>query len=1192
MSKVKLNDEQRPAVDQHDQSLLLSAGAGSGKTRVLVERYLRILEAGAWDPNLPARLLAITFTERAAQEMRERIYREVAERAAESSPVEAERLAELGRELETAPISTIHGFCSRLLRENAAEAGLDPRFRVPDLVEQRELEDKVVADLLAEENADLILLAGEFGLEKLRDGLKEHRELRRSLGILARTDEDAEALAASQKEAVLQLIRERWTAWQKQLPARFAELCDHLPGASHPAAKQGEKIAEALAILAQTGEELDADLPARLSAAMFRFTSKGKKIDDEGHLAAKWGLLKDELKDAAKTLMPLSNAEPDPRPPGMRAAFFRLQAELDRRLNQGMRERAWLDFEDLQLVALHMLEKDPALRDRLRGQFTQILVDEMQDTNQLQLRLIRQLAPEDAPSGRTLFLVGDPRQSIYGFRNADVEVFRAEAARAQVRGESRSLSYNYRSHPALLNFFNAFFPEDEFPAMASPDQTEGAPRVHIQLAVTGESNTQTARHRAAEALAQTLRQAYDSGLAVKDGDGHRPLDWKDVAILVRSGNAISPLVRALTAQDIPHEASGGKEYFIRQELLDLENLIAALDDPYHRFKLARGLRSEAIGLSRRDLVALMLPGANDTKQQRQGRILLDRLAAAVDGELGLSPDGQSRIDSFLKIRREIGPRLHRLPMQQLIMEVVRVSGFDYRAATERYGLKMLRNLRQLSELLGELERHRRMAVGDFLGHMQRIREISPKRQEAWVPEEGESLVKILTIHSAKGLEFPLVVVADLERDLSSVRSPDDFASLRLPSGADQAAILGLNWRDGLGGKHPDILHTWIREASSKREAEESRRLFYVAVTRAMDYLILSGVMRKKSQEEAAEEFADIPKKAGAHFLAELRRGLHAMDPALYSLTWIQSDSPTELGDALGRPAGETTPATPAPEWAPLAANIEHPAELELPVTSLSLLHACPLRWVLERRYSLDGSARGLPEPFHPREEKNEDGPSGAAFGTDLHRILEHWNFSSPADQAFADACPADLDEKRRDAARKTLLDFFAEENVWTEQRLPQGEDFRREESFVLKLEGLRITGQIDLHFQWQGQRFLVDWKSDRVDDATILDRIHHHQLQMALYALALREAGRPASRAFIAFLRAGQFREVDVDERHLKWAENLVLNLARMAADLTRPGQISGGLESLPSPHEPPCRGCPWREGPCSGAYRKGELAS
>lgn len=1189
MDRPKLNPEQRPAVDEHQSDLLLSAGAGSGKTRVLVERYLRILEDGNWDPALPARLLAITFTEKAAQEMRERIYREIAARAAEAEPQLAAALAELGRELESAPISTIHGFCSRLLRENAAEAGLDPRFRVPDLVELRELEDQVIARLLAEEKSELLLLGGEFGLEKLRTGLKEHRELRRSLGLSSETDENAEALAAAQKDSILTLMKARWTTWQNELPKRFAALCNHLPGGVHPAAKQAEKIATASALLSASSPELDANLPARLSDAMFRFTSTGKSVGDEGQLARKWNVLKGELEEAAKSLAPLSESADGARPQGMRAAFFRLHAELDRRLRQGMRERAWLDFEDLQLFALQMLEADDNLRDRLRGQFTQILVDEMQDTNQLQLRLIRQLAPEEARSGQTLFLVGDPRQSIYGFRNADVEVFRGEAARAEKRGENRNLSFNYRSHPALLEFFNAFFPEDEFPSMQSPQKSDGIARVRIQLAITGEGKVQAARHRAAEAVADTLRQAYDSGLSI--GDGTRAIDWKDVAILVRSGNAISPLVRALTARDIPHEASGGKEYFIRQELLDLENLIAALDDPYHRFKLARGLRSEAIGLSRRDLLALMLPDKKEEEPQRQGRLLLDRLAAAVDGKLGVSAEGRSKIDEFLQLRREIGPRLHRLSMQQLLMEVVRVSKFDLRAATDPYGLKMLRNLRQLSELLGELEGHRRMAVGDFLGHMQRIREISPKRQEAWVPEEGESLVKILTIHAAKGLEFPVVVVADLERDLSGVRSPDDLASLRLPASAGQDAILGLNWRDGLGGKHPDILHTWIRETSAQREAEESRRLFYVAATRAKDYLLLSGVMRKKSSKEAVEEFAEVPKKPGAHFLAELRLGLQKMNPKLYALEWIQDAPPSTLGEGLGRQATEKSAEAPVPEWAHLAAKIEHPAELELPVTSLSLLHACPLRWVLERRYSLDGSARGLPEPFHRRESENENGPSGAAFGTDLHRILEHWNFAAPPDLAFDEACPADLDGERRAASRKTLLAFFQNENVWTQERLPEGEDFRREESFVLKLEGLRITGQIDLSFQWQGQRFLVDWKSDRVDDATIVDRIHHHQLQMALYALALREAGRPASRAFIAFLRVGQFREVEVDDRHLKRAENLAVNLARQAADLTRPGELSGGLESLPAAHEPPCLGCPWKKGPCSTEYRRGDIS-
>ncbi len=1193
MSRPELNAEQLPAVERHQQDLLLSAGAGSGKTRVLVERYLRILEDGRWDPSLPARLLAITFTEKAAQEMRDRIYREVTLRAEEAEPETAARLAELGRELETAPISTIHGFCSRLLRENAAEAGLDPRFRVPDPVELRELEDEIFARLLSEENADLQLLGGEMGLDKLRQGLAAHRELRRSLGLSQDSGEDAEARVIAQEKSARSLFETHWLDWQRQLAGRFAGLCAHLPGGVHPKPASAEKIEVAMALLAGL-EELRPELPKQLLEAMKRFTAAPKSLGDEGELERKWKPFKKELEEARRALAPLAAVEIS-RPRGLRAAFFRLHAGLDRRLRQAMRAHSWLDFEDLQLSALALLERDRALRDRLRAQYRQILVDEMQDTNHLQLRLIRQLAPEEKDESRTLFLVGDPRQSIYGFRNADVEVFRREERRAAEVGRSLSLSTNYRSHPALLDFFNAFFPAEAFPPMESPRASDGETRVSIQLTVSGELNTQGARHLAAEQLADTLREAFDAGLAVRDGEGERPMDWKDVAILVRSGGAISPLVRALTARGIPHEAAGGKEYFIRQELLDLENLVAALDDPYHRFKLARGLRSEAIGLSRRDLVTLMLPASGDPLpagvEQRQGRQLIERLeAAAKEGDL--SEAGRRRVERFLSLRREIGPRLHRLPMQELVEEIVRASGFDLRAATERYGLKMLRNLRQLSELLGELERHRRMSVSEFLEHMRRIREISPKRQEAWVPEEGESLVRILTIHAAKGLEFPLVVVADLERDLSSMRRPGDLASLRLDDGSEQEALLGLVWRDGEGGKHPDLVHEWIRLSSDRREEEESRRLFYVALTRAKDYLLLSGVLRKKSVEEALEEFELPPAKPGAQFMAELRRGLGGVDSSLYRVDWHHEGRPAALGRALGRP-DEDAPATVSlPEWSPLAAKVEAPVELELPVTSLSLLHACPLRWLLERRFDLDGSSRGLAEPFHAREGADDEGPAGASFGTDLHRILEHWDFRAAPETAFDGACPADLDEARRSAARETLLAFFGTENVWTQQRLPEATYIKREESFVLKLEGLRITGQIDLHFLWEDQRFLVDWKSDRVDEATIPDRIHHHQLQMALYALALREAGRPASRAFIAFLRAGQFREVDSDERHLKWAEKLALNLARKAAELTAPGRLTSGLESLPAPNEPPCPGCPWRQGPCTRAYRKGEMST
>lgn len=1177
---MRLNDEQRPAALEHDRHLLLSAGAGSGKTRVLVARYVQILKDAGWAAEMPARILAITFTDKAAQEMQDRVFRAL---EGESVSADAElvlKLRRLERELESAPISTIHGFCSRLLRENAAEAGIDPRFRVPDAVELYDLRQENFDALFESSDEDLLLLAGEFGVDKLMDGLIEHRDLRRSLGLPMPDPDRADELAESQLAFALEMQKTRWSDWLSGLPERFAALCEHLPSGRHPMEKQQAKIDTALAILsAANREDPRPEIAEALVDAMKGFR---KSIDDDGRLAGKWEALQKEIKESAGPLSRLNAPTDDsPGPQGMRAAFFRLMTRFDAAFTSGMAERSWLDFEDLQLAALALLETRPTLRESLRRQFRHVLVDEFQDTNRLQLRLIRCLIDErDDPASRALFLVGDHRQSIYSFRNADLEVFRAEESRLKKLDRQRSLSFNFRSHPELLAFFNGHFPEDEFPKMKSEEDPEGPPRVLIQLRAMAGRKSGPTRRESAEALADLLLRAHDEGLLVGKEEKEHPLEWGDVAILVRSGQAIEPLTRSLAARGIPYEAAGGREYFLRQELLDLEDLIIALDDPYQRLKLTRGLSGGVIGLGAADLLALM-PPSRGRRDKGRGSDLMERLRAAAAAELKLSPEGRAKTALFLRLREKLGRSLTRLPLRRLIPEIVEASGFDLKAAADPQGLKTLRNLRQLADLVGELESHRRLSVREFLDHMARIREVSPKREEAWVPEEGESLVRILTIHSAKGLEYPLVVLADLDRDIRGVQVPGDLASLRGGTDRDEPeAFFGVNWRDEEGESRADAVHDWIRGEKIRREEAESLRLLYVAMTRAEDYLVLSGIYSGKDGESAKDELHRPFPEPGKNFLSALRAGLGGVEEKYYRV-----DTPGEtpsLGPGKARAVSASAPEKRAADWDGLFVDLKLRGKLELPVTGLTLLQACPLRWSLEKRAGLSGAFSRRGDPFHSDPADPDASLSGASFGTLLHGILEDWDFRASAEDAFELACPADLDTPRREAAREILHAFFAEKNVWTQRRLPEGADLRREESFVLQLGDLHITGQIDLHFLWEGQRYLVDWKSDQLSAETIADRVEHHSLQMRLYALALREAGRPVAGAFLGFLRDGGFREVAIDEHHLKSAEKSVADLSGQAMDLS-------GSRELPRPQKPPCSGCPWREGPCTREYRSGQ---
>ncbi len=870
-----------------------------------------------------------------------------------------------------------------------------------------------------------------------------------------------------------------------------------------------------------------------------------------------------------------------------------------------MRARAWLDFEDLQLETASLLAGHAGVRRRLQELYQHVLVDEFQDTNRLQLALVRLLVPADTDAAqRALFLVGDERQSIYGWRHADVESFRAERARMAARGESASLEYNHRSHPGLLEFINAVFPAAEFPPLRSltAPAPEEPPRVLLQLTPreAGEK-IEAQRLRAAHHLVATLKAAHAEGLAVGWPRESRALEWGDIAILVRSGASVRPLVRALVAAGVPYAADAGREYFLRRELQDLEALVAALDDPFDSFTLARGLRGDLVGISRADLLALLPPaeGARQRRGRDRGETLARLEVAAAEGVAGLSADGQERLAGFLALRRRFAGRLSRLPLAELVPALVAATDYDLRAAAEPQALRILRNLRQLGELLGELESGRRLSLHEFVAGMAALRERAPRQQEAWVPEEGGSLLRILTIHGAKGLEFPLVALFDLDRGLRPGHGGGDLAPLHADLPAGPAALLGLRLRDpGLPQDDgcSDVAHAWIARERRRRDSAEDLRLLYVALTRAQDYLVLAGSLPAAGAAEAAAEPASL-EGAGEpthDFLGRLRAGLGAAAaPRSLDIAWAGA------GDRLAGPRGERGAEPPAvplppPDWTSLLGGATAPPVMELSVTSLALLGSCPLRWLLERRLGLGLLFRPDGESWTPAQRPAlESGGGGAALGSALHAILERWDWRRPWAEAFARACPAGILPSLRAEAQALLAAFFATKQPWLE-RLAEAENLRREEPYVHAVGGVLLRGQIDLLFTWRGQRVLLDWKSDRIAGRDhILRRLGHHRFQMLLYALALKAAGQPVDQALLVFLRAGEdggFRQVRLEPFDLEWAVNHARRLAAQAQALSAlvdTPSMEALLPAVPRGQDPPCQDCAFRNGPCPRSYRR-----
>jgi ATP-dependent helicase/nuclease subunit A len=781
-----LTPEQEHAIGRRTEPLLLVAGAGSGKTSVLVERFVRAVRE---DGIAPERILAITFTERAAGELRERV---------------RGRLLELGesaaaRAIDGAFIGTFHGFCARILRAHAHDAGLGEDHEILDEGLAGRLRRQAFAEAL-----------GEF----VADGRTEAVDL-----IAAYTADRARATVLG----VYAELRSR--GWRvPRLPApqpgRAPVGQAELPGAA----------------------ELDE------TAAL-----QARAVDEAGARAI---LLWDEL-----------------------------LARFGERYDAAKRARDGLDFDDLELLAGELLAGDEQLRRAWAERFELLMVDELQDINPRQLALVSALEREN------LFTVGDEWQSIYGFRHADVGLFRDRDARLAPLGQSLRLLHNFRGRPQLLEAVNTVFArrfgESYIPLRPGREgerevSAHGEPRIELLLtdrrgwsgarasiAPTGGQPTGAVDWREAEALAlaRRVRELIDGGRASAG----------QVAVLLRGMGDIDCYEQALRGQGLHTVASAGS-FWARQEVADLLAHLRALADPGDELALYGVLSCPPVGLSSDDLALLARAARARECGVWEVARRLDRGAAADAADGGAAeplPGGErERVAehcAWLERERELADEL---TLAQLLERAVEHGAHAARLRADEDGERRLANVHKLIGLTEEWERSEGRDLRGFLeeaafqqgiGGMGFLASAETTAEPDAMPVAGEEpveAVRLMSVHAAKGLEFDVVCVADLGR-APSVGVPDllvegDRVGVRLVGLADLEPRPALDYAD-------------LADERREAQAEEEDRIVYVAMTRARERLLLSG----------AVDFSSWPReRPGAPPIAWLGPALAGELPAL------------------------------------------------------------------------------------------------------------------------------------------------------------------------------------------------------------------------------------------------------------------------------------------------------------------------
>jgi ATP-dependent exoDNAse (exonuclease V) beta subunit len=725
---MRLSDHQRAAIERTNQDVCVVAGPGSGKTRVLIERFAWLVEFHNIDPS---RILAITFTEKAATEIKERLIVRFAH-----SPEHRESI-------ERSWVSTIDGFCARLLQENAIAAGIAPDFAV---LEQSTAE-RLARDA-AEESLDELYAENPDRVRRLLEALDL------STDDFGRKPDLAASLLDVYESMRLSGIEEL------PLPRPAPDLWPEARRLAQSVLDDKGKPASATPQLLQWATEFLA-LPPDLTKAHFAAAS-GLKVHS-GHVG------KTRLRDT-KTLkddiLPALQAHwIETWNAGLLDLLREAITRLDRAYRKKKRNQSALDFADLEEDSIRLLESDYFIREATRNRFDQILMDELQDTNRLQWRLLNLIRTPDA-----FFAVGDINQSIYGFRHADPAVFKEYRQALEASGATiDDLRENHRSRQSILDAVSRVL--------------DGQPGIEPRPLIAAKT--------VPPVTGPTVERLVGEGEDVEAGlVASRILeldcDYQDIAILVRSLNALDPFTRALDRFNIPFVVTGGRTFLEAREIRDLVAFLHALVNPLNEIALVGVLRSPIVGLSDEEIFRLGKTGWQEIFQSRFGH--LRKLAGF------LSPD-----------------RL--LPVQPDLSSRARA------------------NVDKLCSWLRREHRNRPRPLAEMLDDLEYLTEA-----EAPPPEAG-NVVQLMSIHSAKGLEFKVVFVGALQRE------PDKSSPVIAFSNG-----IGAKWRNPATGKsQPDTAYAEMKRERKQREEAEENRLLYVAMTRAEERLFLTYTQGKNSR---------------------------------------------------------------------------------------------------------------------------------------------------------------------------------------------------------------------------------------------------------------------------------------------------------------------------------------------------------
>ncbi len=1051
--------EQDLAIRTIDKNLAVNAGAGTGKTKVLTERYLYILENGNLEKNKEVEsIVAITFTKKAAQEMKDRIREEIRKRFSQGS-----KWRRFYRDLEKANISTIHSFCANMIRENPLKAKVDPMFKVIEQSEGDLLLEEVIQDKLLkgiEEDEQIYSLIRLFKKDDISRIVEELINIYHKVRTAGFSFEQVKYMTLSHLNSF---------SVDEEDVARIRELFRYLIGRSRKNTKLGKLSSDEVWIKFNEGSNSEEELIPMLEYLLDNIGTSKQEQDTI-----------DELKYLINKVLHVKEKD------NLWAyeTFLDLLIDIDREYRRRKDEIGSLDFDDLQIFALKLLE-DESIREEYQEKYRYIMVDEFQDTNEVQKQIFYKLcSKENLLDRNNLFVVGDPKQSIYGFRGADLDVFYqvVEDIERVSNQKPISLDKNFRTVDTVLNFINSLFSQimgERYISLKEHHNSNNKIDVEILEKEGVEPPTNVSRTDYDLYIESRLIAARIKELVEKEA-----FNYGDFCLLFRATTNDYIYEDALKEYGIPYYNFGGKGLFESQEIKDLMNGLKAISNRYDTIATIGFLRSPMIGLSDRTLYWLLR-----NKRDNLLNTLEENIPHIENKEREKANRAKAILNEFI-IKKDL------YSVSKLVSMLIARTYYLDSLMMLPGGKQMVSNVNKFMDICMEYDRNSLGSLEDFIDYIEMMKSKGNlEESQAKIYTEDANVVKLMTIHKSKGLQFPVTIIPQMARGFKVDNS---------------FGLFDKNMGIGLKLDENSPFYKSIREEIKKREEEENQRILYVAMTRAQKRLIIGWQGRDSGFKKMVKDFIDMNQVTFIDTAMEKPSNINVFKPLKPELFEVKAFDKEKF---------------------PLVMQIDgfgHKKFRSFSISQFLDFNQCKRKFYMKYYRKL---------PIDIIEDEAYEGQSGVLIdgitkGNIIHSFCQYYNRGKDKRELLkqiVNSYGIDYNDEIEDYLSPYVdnyLKYFKDDY----------DQIYSEKEFFLKVEDAYIKGIIDRINVKGNSCEIVDFKTNRIVDLDKLKSVYTPQVK--LYANALKRITNwNIKGAYILFLETGDKVEVDVSETSLE--ENL-----------------------------------------------------